>query len=95
MSVADGILYSAEAGRIQSIDAETGEVRDATDIEGIPTGSPAIANGRLYVGTDAGKLYAIGEGRTGPFEPALGVGGGLAALGGYALYRRTRTDSPE
>jgi hypothetical protein len=36
-----------------------------------------------------------GRGIPGLLEPALGVGGGLAALGGYALYRRTRTDSPE
>ena len=95
MSTSFNTVYTADRSRIRALDKDSGKPQSTFEFEGVPYGPPAIADGRIYVGTDAGTLYAIGEGGSGLLEPALGVGGGLAALGGYAFYRRSRSDSSE
>lgn len=86
-SVVGDVLYSAEDGRLRALDARSGERLASVRTDGLPTGPPAVGGGTLFLGTDSGTLYAIVDGETSVVTPGLGIGGGLATLGGYAAYR--------
>ena len=53
------VYVAGTDGPIQAIDVATGDVNWSVSIAGTPF-APAVADGYLLVGTDAGTLYAIG-----------------------------------
>ncbi len=56
----DGILYVPSADRfIYALDVVTGMERWKFEVRGEPN-VPAIVDGRIFVGTDLGKVVAIG-----------------------------------
>ena len=60
-TIADGQLFFSSADRtVYSVDLETGAVRWALPVTGAPF-TPAVSGGRVFVGTDLGKVVAIGE----------------------------------
>jgi len=64
----DGVLYIPSSDRfIYAIDARTGKERWRFKVQGSPN-VPAIVDGRIIVGTDLGKLIAIGGSEPGASE---------------------------
>lgn len=61
--VGDRLLFADATGGLHVTDADTGELLFSQPVDGAVTGSPTWADGRLYVGTRAGKVYAF---RTSP-----------------------------
>jgi outer membrane protein assembly factor BamB len=60
--LASGVLYLAGGDRaVYAVDAHTGAQRWRQAVTGQP-GAIAVVGDRLYVGTDLGKVVAIGEG---------------------------------
>ena len=59
-ALVDGVLYvSSTDGTVRALDAATGSLYWSIAVEGEPT-MPAVINGRVFVGTTRGKVYAIG-----------------------------------
>ena len=60
-AVADGVVYVAANGdvRIYALDAATGAELSRFDLDGAISDGLAVANGSVYVGTTAGRVYAI------------------------------------
>ncbi len=54
------VLFGADDGGLYSLSAANGTLVGLSQLNGIPT-SPAIANGQVYVGTDAGSVDAVNE----------------------------------
>jgi len=48
-------------GSLYVLDLKTGRQVQKIDLDGPVTGSPAVAAGRLLVGTQKGTLYCLGE----------------------------------
>jgi len=59
-AVGDEIVYVDSSVGLRGVDAETGRVRWSFDREGVDFGDPVLANGRLYAGSEAGRLYCFG-----------------------------------
>ena len=58
--IKDGLLFTADfTGRVHCLDAATGQTHWMYDTHRPIWSSPLIADGKLYVGTDAGDLYAF------------------------------------
>ncbi|MGM0592778.1 MAG: PQQ-binding-like beta-propeller repeat protein, partial [Halobacteriota archaeon] len=62
-AVADGLVYATTGGSgvgtVHAIDAATGNEEWSHDV-GSPLTSPAVVDGRVYVGSRDGHLYALG-----------------------------------
>ncbi len=58
--ITDGVLYiPSDDGLIHAVDAVTGIERWKIAVRGLPN-APVVVDGRIFVGSDAGVLYAIG-----------------------------------
>ncbi len=65
-AVVDGVLYvSSTDGTLRALDAATGTYQWSVTVDGEPA-MPAVINGRVFVGTSLGKVYAIGGTEGGP-----------------------------
>lgn len=51
------------AGRLYVLELKTGKELQKIDLDASVTGSPAVANGKLLIGTTKGTLYCFGEKR--------------------------------
>lgn len=59
-AIADGIVYKGGVNVLQAFDAQTGELLwTSTDLEGEKISGPRVADGLVYVHSDAGYLYAF------------------------------------
>jgi eukaryotic-like serine/threonine-protein kinase len=59
-TIANGQLFFSSADRtVYSLDLESGSVRWKVPVTGVPF-TPAVSGGRVFVGTDLGRLVAIG-----------------------------------
>jgi outer membrane protein assembly factor BamB len=56
--VANGVVFAAAGSDLLAVDAATGTQTWLVTTDFIET-SPAVANGVVYVGTDAGRLLAV------------------------------------
>jgi eukaryotic-like serine/threonine-protein kinase len=64
-AIADGTLYVSSADRhVYAIDPVSGMEQWKLEVEGTPT-VPVVVDGRVFVGTDLGKVVAI-EGTNAP-----------------------------
>ncbi len=64
----DGVLYVPSADQfIYAVDALTGTQRWKFKVQGAPN-VPAIVDGRIFVGTDLGKIVAIGRSQPAPSQ---------------------------
>jgi len=64
VSVADGLVYIADlAGVLHCVDAETGEAVWRHELGSAVWGSTMCADGKVYVGTEAGQVYILRAGR--------------------------------
>jgi outer membrane protein assembly factor BamB len=59
--VGDRVFVGSADGRIYAIDGKTGKERWRFEAGGALVASPAVAAGRLVIGTDAGDLYCFGS----------------------------------
>lgn len=60
-----GVVYvGSDQSKIWAFDADTGVRRWVRGVRGRVRGTPAVTNKRVFVGTDAGRLYALSR-RTG------------------------------
>lgn len=60
VAVADGLLYTCDfSGMVYCIDAASGKVCWKHDTQGQIWGSPLLADGKLYVGNEAGVLTVL------------------------------------
>jgi outer membrane protein assembly factor BamB len=60
VAIKDGLLFTADfTGRIHCIDAETGKTHWLFESNRPIWSSPLIADGKVYIGTDAGDLYTF------------------------------------
>jgi outer membrane protein assembly factor BamB len=56
----DGVLYyGAWDGRLFAVDAKTGKLRWATQLDSEIDSSPAYHDGRIFIGTNGGHVYAL------------------------------------
>jgi outer membrane protein assembly factor BamB len=55
----DTIYVASDQSRVWAFDADTGAQRWVRDVRGRARGTPAVTDGRVFVGTDAGRLYAL------------------------------------
>ncbi|WP_435155098.1 PQQ-binding-like beta-propeller repeat protein [Haladaptatus sp. DFWS20] len=62
LGVADGSVFGTDGDEVFAIDAESGETRWTLSIAEYSVNSPVIAGDTLYVGDEAGKVYAIKTG---------------------------------
>ncbi len=63
------MVYSASlGGTIFAANASNGALLWATDTGGAIYSSPAVVNGRVYVGSTDGSLYAFALGTAGPAQ---------------------------
>ena len=64
VAIADGLLYVADlAGKVYCIDPGTGQEIWKHDAEGAIWGSPLVADGKVYIGTEAQTLWVLAAGR--------------------------------
>jgi outer membrane protein assembly factor BamB len=64
VAVAGGLVYAAElAGKVYCFDAKTGQLHWIHDAEGNIWGSPLVADGKVYIGTEGSTLWAFAAGR--------------------------------
>lgn len=64
VAIADGLLYTADlAGKVYCIDPKTGEEIWKHDAEGTIWGSPLVADGKVYIGTENQTLWVLAAGR--------------------------------
>ena len=56
----DRIFIGSGDGRLYAIQLKTGKQLWRFEAGGAIVGSPAVAGGRLVIGTDAGDLYCLG-----------------------------------
>ena len=64
-AIHDDILYVAElAGHIHCLDAKTGKVHWTHDTRGAIWSSPYYADGKVYLGTDAGTVFVFAHGKS-------------------------------
>jgi len=60
-AVANGVVYvGCDCARLSVLDAASGQVLKVFDAQGPVFSSPAVSNGRVYVGSHDGHLYAFG-----------------------------------
>lgn len=65
LTVTDGTVYFSRRGdgsdehTVEAVDAENGEQRWTVPVDGWSFGPAAVADGRLYAGTESGTVYAI------------------------------------
>jgi outer membrane protein assembly factor BamB len=69
VTLADGVIYTAQNQTLYAIDPETGQALWDFALDGNVAAGPSISNGVVYVGTDAGGIYAIGSGQAGAGQP--------------------------
>ena len=63
-AVSGGLVFVADSGRtMHCVDAETGAGVWTHDLEGEVSGSPLVADGKVFVGTQKGVLFAFAAGR--------------------------------
>jgi len=68
-TIVDGQLFVSSGDRtVYALDLTTGTARWTMPVTGIPF-TPAVSGGRVFVGTDLGKLVAIGGGGGMPASP--------------------------
>ncbi|MBP39859.1 MAG: hypothetical protein CL726_11235 [Chloroflexi bacterium] len=59
-AVQDGLVFVADCGRtLHCIDAKTGQAHWTHDTEGITWGSPLVADGKIYLGTQRGDFWIL------------------------------------
>lgn len=63
MVVAGGLVFAGGNGKVIAADTATGETKWTGQVEGKARGL-AVANGRLFVSTDAGRVHAFAVGAT-------------------------------
>ncbi|MCX7819662.1 MAG: PQQ-binding-like beta-propeller repeat protein [Kiritimatiellae bacterium] len=65
-AVLAGLVFVPDSsGRLHAVDAATGEGVWVRELDGEVSGSPLVADGRVYVGTHRGTLYAWSADRAG------------------------------
>ena len=57
--VGDRVVFGASSGEITILDVATGEMRWQFETGSSVVASPAIAEGRLVIGTEDGQMYAF------------------------------------
>lgn len=93
--VVDGLLYMVNDGGIAScVDTATGKVLWSQRVEGNYSAAPLLANGRIYLCSEEGRVAVLTAGRT--FEKLADNhldGGFMAspAVSGNALFLRSKT----
>ncbi|MGA2497899.1 MAG: PQQ-binding-like beta-propeller repeat protein [Tepidisphaeraceae bacterium] len=64
VAVKDGLLFAADfAGFIYCLEADTGRLLWRHDTQGQVWGSPLLADGKLYLGTQSGDLFCLAAAR--------------------------------
>ena len=60
VAIKDGLLFTADfSGRVHCIDADTGKTHWVFEAKRPIWSSPLIADGKVFLGTDAGDLYVF------------------------------------
>ncbi len=54
-------IFIGSGARLYRLDAETGKLLQFYDIPSGVSGPPVIAYGKIYIGSDDGKLYCFGS----------------------------------
>ncbi len=67
-AIAGRALVVAGSGRVSVVDGASGKIVWSAAVDGVPYGL-AVAGGRLYAGTDTGRIYCFGPGA--PVQAAL------------------------
>jgi outer membrane protein assembly factor BamB len=63
-AVSGGLVFIGDSGRIlHCVDAATGAGVWTHDLQGEVSGSPLVADGKVYVGTQKGMLHVLAAGR--------------------------------
>ena len=55
----DTVYVASDQSRVWAFDADTGASRWVRPVRGRARGTPAVTDGRVFVGTDSGLLYAL------------------------------------
>jgi outer membrane protein assembly factor BamB len=97
VAIADGLLYTADiAGKVYCLDLQTGAEVWKHDAEGAIWGSPLLADGKVYIGTETQTLWVLAAGRekkvisstnlnASCFSTPVAANGVLYVLTGHAL----------
>lgn len=77
-AVSGGLVFVADSGRkLHCVDAERGTAVWTHDLQGEVSGSPLVADGKVYVGTHRGVLYAFAAARERRLLGETQVGGAI------------------
>lgn len=68
----DTVYVASDRSRVWAFDADTGARRWVRDVRGRARGTPAVTDGKVFVGTDSGRLYAL-ERKTGRVSWSVAV----------------------
>jgi outer membrane protein assembly factor BamB len=64
VAIQDGILYHADlSGNFRAVDAATGKILWSHDLTSAVWGSPCVVDGKVYIGTEDGKVTIFKLGR--------------------------------
>jgi len=79
VAVADGLVYApGYDGRLHCVDARTGKAVWVHDARGMVYGSPLVADGKVYYGTDRRDLWVLAAGRTKKVLAHIDLGAGMS-----------------
>lgn len=77
-AIADGLVYTADlAGKVYCLDLATGREIWKHDSEGTVWGSPLLADGKIYIGTENATLWVLAAGREKKVIADNTIGGSL------------------